>query len=149
MELPDRLRCLFTATVEEEDDTARIEIPKRELEHENLRSSGTYQIAILGPSAPTESAEPDPDRAAPDDADADPEPTDEYDTPAPPVEVGDTRRVEIADIGDQGDGITRIERGFVVIVPDTENGERVAIEITDVAETVAFAEVVERISYYE
>ncbi len=149
MELPDRLRCLFTATVESEDDVARIEIPKRELEHENLRSGGTYQIAILGSSASTESAEPEPDRTPPDDAEAGSDSVDEYDTPAPPVEVGDTRRVEIADIGDQGDGITRIERGFVVIVPDTEKGERVAIEITDVAETVAFAEVVERISYYE
>ena len=69
--------------------------------------------------------------------------------PAPPVEEGETRTVEIENIGDQGDGITRVERGFVVIVPDTEQGERVAIEITDVRENVAFAEVVERVSYYD
>jgi predicted RNA-binding protein with TRAM domain len=56
--------------------------------------------------------------------------------------------VEIEDIGEQGDGITRVERGFVVIVPDTEQGERVNIEITDVGENVAFAEVTERVSYY-
>jgi predicted RNA-binding protein with TRAM domain len=54
-----------------------------------------------------------------------------------------------ADIGDQGDGITRVERGFVVIVPDTKETERVTIEITDVRENVAFAEVVERVSYYD
>jgi len=67
----------------------------------------------------------------------------------PPVEEGETRRVEIQDLGDQGDGITRVERGFVVIVPDTDQGERVEIEITDVRENVAFGDVVERLSYYE
>jgi predicted RNA-binding protein with TRAM domain len=65
------------------------------------------------------------------------------------VDEGETREVEIEDIGEQGDGITRVERGFVVIVPDTEQGERATVEITDVRENVAFAEVVERLSYYE
>ncbi len=147
MELPDQLRCLFTTTIETDDDTTVIEIPERELEHQNLQPGGTYQIAILGPSTSTGSEEPTNEGSSPDEPASDTET--EYGTPDPPVEVGDTRRVEIEDIGDQGDGITRIERGFVVIVPDTEKGERVAIEITDVAETVAFAEVVERISYYE
>jgi predicted RNA-binding protein with TRAM domain len=67
----------------------------------------------------------------------------------PPVNEGETREVEIEDIGEQGDGITRVERGFVVIVPDTKESERVKIEITDVRQNVAFAEVVERLSYYE
>jgi len=62
----------------------------------------------------------------------------------PPVNEGDRRNVEIEDIGDQGDGITRVERGFVVIVPDTTQGERVIIEIADVRENVAFADVVSR-----
>jgi predicted RNA-binding protein with TRAM domain len=67
----------------------------------------------------------------------------------PPVEEGEQRDVEIENLGDQGDGITRVERGFVVIVPDTEPSERVTVEITDVRENVAFAEVVERLSYYD
>ncbi|WP_328766624.1 TRAM domain-containing protein [Haloarcula nitratireducens] len=67
----------------------------------------------------------------------------------PPVEEGETRRVEIEDIGEQGDGVARVERGYVVIVPDTELGERVAVEIQTVTENVAFAEVTERISYYD
>ncbi|MFD1687648.1 TRAM domain-containing protein, partial [Halobellus litoreus] len=53
------------------------------------------------------------------------------------------------DLGDQGDGLTRVERGFVVIVPDTEQGERVTIEITDVRKNVSFAEVVKRLNYYD
>jgi len=36
-----------------------------------------------------------------------------------------------------------------VIVPDTKETERVTIEITGVRENVAFAEVVERVSYYD
>ena len=82
-----------------------------------------------------------------DNTDATPEP--EQASQTPPVEEGEQRTVEIEDIGDQGDGITRVERGFVVIVPDTKQTERVTIEITDVRENVAFAEVVERVSYYE
>jgi predicted RNA-binding protein with TRAM domain len=57
--------------------------------------------------------------------------------------------VEIDDLGEQGDGITRVDRGYVVIVPDTEQGERVRIRISDVQRNVAFAEVVERVSYYD
>lgn len=47
----------------------------------------------------------------------------------PPVEDDECRVVEIEDVGEQGDGIARAERGYVIIVPDTEPGERVVIEI--------------------
>lgn len=36
-----------------------------------------------------------------------------------------------------------------MIVPDTKQGERVQIRISDVQKSVAFAEVVERVSYYD
>lgn len=58
---------------------------------------------------------------------------------------GETRVVEIDDIGDQGDGLTRVERGYVVIVPDADEGERVQIEIESVKQNVAFGTVVDRI----
>jgi predicted RNA-binding protein with TRAM domain len=58
----------------------------------------------------------------------------------PPVEQGDVRSVTIDTLGDQGDGLARVERGFVVIVPGTQPGDRVDVEITDVRQTVAFAE---------
>jgi hypothetical protein len=35
------------------------------------------------------------------------------------------------------------------MVPDTKQSERVTIEITDVGANAAFAEVVERVSYYD
>lgn len=70
-------------------------------------------------------------------------------TQRPPVTEGETRDVVIEDTGEQGDGITRVERGFVVIAPDTEPDEHVEIEITDVRENVAFAEIVDRIQSKE
>jgi predicted RNA-binding protein with TRAM domain len=53
------------------------------------------------------------------------------------------RYVEIEDLGKQGDGIARVERGYVIIVPDTEVGERVKIEVTEVKSNFAVGEVVE------
>jgi len=143
MEISDRLKCLFTAEIEHSDGSYVVDVPEQEVQLGGLRANDTYRVAILpSPSAPEKGSEPS-------ETEPRPEPDGEYDTPAPPVEEGDRRRVEIEDIGEQGDGITRVERGFVVIVPDTDKGERVVVEITDVAETVAFGEVVERLSYYE
>lgn len=46
----------------------------------------------------------------------------------------------IETLGDQGDGIAKVERGFIVIVPGTQPGDQADVEITDVKESVAFAE---------
>ena len=61
----------------------------------------------------------------------------------PPVSEGDTRRVEITDVGEQGDGLARIDRGYIVFVPETEPGDTVQIEITDAKENFGFGKVVE------
>ncbi|RLM60118.1 TRAM domain-containing protein [Halorubrum sp. Atlit-26R] len=113
-----------------------VEVPEQEIRLGGLQVDETYRLAVLPLSANDAN-----------NTDADPQP--EQAPQTPPVEEGEQRTVEIEDIGDQGDGITRVERGFVVIVPDTKQSERVTIEITDVRENVAFAEVVERVSYYE
>ncbi|WP_341850658.1 TRAM domain-containing protein [Natronococcus wangiae] len=63
----------------------------------------------------------------------------------PPIATGDRRSVDIEDIGKRGDGIARVERGHVVIVPETEIGDRVTIEIKNVQETLAFGEVIEHV----
>ncbi|WP_199058212.1 TRAM domain-containing protein [Halorubrum sp. C191] len=42
----------------------------------------------------------------------------------PPVGPSDRRDVEIESIGEQGDGSAKIDRSYVVIVPDTEVGRR-------------------------
>jgi predicted RNA-binding protein with TRAM domain len=57
--------------------------------------------------------------------------------------VGELRYVEIEDIGKQGDGIARVERGYVIIVPGAEVGERVKVEITEVKSNFAVGEIIE------
>ena len=136
MEISDQLRCLFSAQIEQRDDTYTVEIPKEELELGNIAAGETYRVALLSTETkPTEPEQRTVDR--------------ERGSPAPPLEEGEIRRVEIEEIGDQGDGIAKVERGYVVVVPDTERGERVEIKVTDVRENVSFAEVTERISYYD
>jgi predicted RNA-binding protein with TRAM domain len=137
MEISEQLQCLFSGKVEERNESYVVEVPERELSLGDLQAGETHRVAILPSSATNDT----------NNTDADPQP--EQSAQTPPVEEGEQRTVEIEDIGDQGDGITRVERGFVVIVPDTKQSERVTIEITDVRENVAFAEVVERVSYYE
>jgi predicted RNA-binding protein with TRAM domain len=137
MEISEELRCLFSGKVEERDGSYVVEIPEQELRLGDLQAEETYRVAVLPSSATNEANNTDTDSQS------------EQAPQTPPVEEGEQRTVEIEDIGDQGDGITRVERGFVVIVPDTKQSERVTIEITDVRENVAFAEVVDRVSYYE
>lgn len=137
MEISDQLRTLFSATVEERDGSYVIEVPEQEIQLGGIQAGETYRVAVL-PSSSTSEANDTESNSQP-----------EQVSPEPPVEEGETRTVEIENIGDQGDGIAYVERGFVVIVPDTKETERVTIEITDVRENVAFAEVVERVSYYD
>jgi len=61
----------------------------------------------------------------------------------PPVSEGDVRDVTIETLGDKGDGIAKIERGYVVIVPDSELGDEVTVEITSVRDNVSFATVLD------
>jgi len=60
-----------------------------------------------------------------------------------PVEEGERREVTIEAIGDQGDGIAKAKRGFVVIVPNTNPGDEPIVEIREVRPNVAFASVIE------
>ena len=136
MEISDDLLCLFTAQVSAEDDSYHIEIPGREIENGTIDTTETYRVAMLPADSDTIS-----DSST--DQPVEPAPEPESDQ-QPPVDVGETRDVEIDSIGDQGDGIARIDRGYVVIVPDTEVGDRATVRIESAKENVAFAEVVER-----
>lgn len=58
-------------------------------------------------------------------------------------------RIEVRDVaiettGDQGDGIAKVERGYVVIVPGGQPGDEPTVEIEQVQENVTFASIVER-----
>ena len=129
MEISDKLLCLFNADVRDEGDRYVVEVPKREVETGSVDPGGTYRVALISRAAESE----------PESTDAD-EPSSE---PQPPVEPGELRYVEIEDIGKQGDGIARVERGYVIIVPGTDIGDRVKIEVTEVKSNFAVGEVIE------
>ncbi len=127
MEIRDDLLCLFSSEIDREGSDVVITVPSDEVELGDLEPGRTYRIAILeqrngeGPATARSSTG----------------------APTPPVEEGEHVDLEVESIGDQGDGIARVDRGYVVIVPDTNVGDRVTAEITTVKENMAFAEVVE------
>lgn len=142
MDLPNTLHCLFSATVEERDESYVVEVPKREIRVGSIDGGDTVRVGLFPPLS-----DGNPDQAGSEQdkqagSDQQPAPPDQ------PLDVGETRTVDIESIGDQGDGIARVERGFVVIVPDTEQGERVTVEITEVTDSVAFGEVRDRQSHF-
>ncbi|MEZ3143271.1 TRAM domain-containing protein [Halobaculum sp. MBLA0143] len=128
MEISDELICLFSAEIETNGDSYVVEVPRREVETGSVQPGETHRVALI-------------ERSESDDTDDGGESTD--DGPQPPVDQGEIRYVEVEDLGKQGDGIARVERGYVIIVPGAEVGERVKIEITEVKSNFAVGEIIE------
>lgn len=141
MDISETLQTLYTATVEEDDGTYQITVPEREIATGTLAEDETYRVALISTAASdvdnTEATDP---IQSTDHEDQQP------DFEGPPVAEGDRREVEIENLGDQGDGIAKVERGYVVIVPETNIGDRVTVEMRQVRENVAFADVVDETS---
>jgi predicted RNA-binding protein with TRAM domain len=130
MEISNRLLCLFSADVSADGDRYVVEVPKREVETGDVDPGSTYRVALIdGDNEPTETSTSETESTAPSE-------------PQPPVEEGEIRYVEIEDLGKQGDGIARVERGYVIIVPDAEVGERVKVEVTEVKSNFAVGEII-------
>jgi len=157
MDIPDELLTVFSATMNEHDDSYTITIPEREITKGDVEVGEAYRLAVLGSvdSSDAENEEPMTSTKSRQSQETQQSQQSQQlqqtqqSQQEPPVEEGDRHTVEIEGIGDQGDGIARIDRGYVLIVPDTEKRDRVTVEITNVAANVAFAEVVERKPYYE
>lgn len=138
MEPSETLNTLYTAPVEQSDGTYQITVPDREIASGTLAEGETYRIALISTATShTETTAPSSDQEAAHDEQ-------QPQADGPPVTEGEHRDVEIEHLGDQGDGIAKVEHGYVVIVPDTSVGDRVTVEIQQVRENVAFAEVVDR-----
>lgn len=59
----------------------------------------------------------------------------------PPVKEGDIiQDLKIIGIGRKGDGIGKVDN-FVVIVPETDEGQSYTVEINKVLSTVAFGQI--------
>ena len=136
VEISDSLRSVFSAQIEERDGSYMLDVPASEIEHDALAADETYRVAILKSESSTsqKSQEEQPQSTA-----QQPTPTSD----GPPVDEGEIRDVTIETTGDQGDGIAKVERGYVVIVPGGQPGDELSVEIEQVKENVAFASIVE------
>ncbi|MDL5363856.1 TRAM domain-containing protein [Halalkalicoccus sp. NIPERK01] len=137
VEISDSLRAVFSAPVHERDGAYIVEIPSREVAHDALTVGETYRVALLNTPTSTATTGQDTPQSAQSQRERHREP------PEPPVDEGEVREVTIETIGDQGDGIAKVERGYVVIVSGAQPGEQPTVEIDQVQENVAFASVVE------
>jgi predicted RNA-binding protein with TRAM domain len=149
-ELPDSLRSLFVGTVRERDDSYVIEIPAHELETGGVDVGDQYRIALHEAPDWAEDADESAaktrephreERLQQDPVVSNRADTDGQSNEGPPVEEGEVREVTIESLGDQGDGIAKVERGYVVIVPGTRPGEQPRVEIESVKPNVAFASI--------
>ncbi|MXR43170.1 TRAM domain-containing protein [Halobaculum sp. WSA2] len=136
VEISDSLCSLFTAKIKE-DGTFVIEIPSSEIRHGALTVDKTYRIALLDSSSEAESTSPQGPRQLASQGNT------SHDSSGPPVDEGEVRDVTIETVGDQGDGIAKVERGYVVIVPGAQPGDEPTVEIEQVQENVAFASIVD------
>ena len=138
MKISETLQMLYTATVEQDDGSYHITVPDREIATGTIAEDETYRVALISTSASNAGDTEATDSIQPADHE-----DQQQDFEGPPVEEGEQREVEIENLGDQGDGIAKVERGYVVIVPETSVGDRVTVEIQQVRENVAFADVVD------
>ncbi|WP_262181137.1 TRAM domain-containing protein [Haloarcula laminariae] len=137
VEIPSSLCSLFSTRIEEEDGTYLVEIPLSEVDHEALSANETYRVAILESQVSTASSTQPESQQPPSREIKNQSPS------KPPVDEGEVRDVTIETVGDQGDGIAKVERGYVVIVPGAQPGDEPTVEIEQVQENVAFASIVD------
>jgi len=133
VEISEKLLCLFSTDVSEEEDRYVIEVPRQEVETGDIDPGEVYRVALISREDETDG----------DEGTTSTSPQSAPSEPQPPVDAGETRYVEIEDIGKQGDGIARVERGYVIIVPGADVGERVKIEVTEVKSNFAVGEIIE------
>ncbi|WP_435078381.1 hypothetical protein [Halococcus sp. AFM35] len=98
VEIPDRLECLFTGSVEEDEGSYSIEVPREELDTGQVSAGETYRVVILDETQPGRSENQPAEASATAGASSSSSPT-------PPVSSGDVREVTIESLGEQGDGI--------------------------------------------
>lgn len=142
VEISDSLRLLYETTLEERGDEFVLTLPKELVDDGSVTTGTRYRVALLESVSESHPPRSESSEATP--QVTEPTPEQQVESQGPPVEAGDVRSVTIDTLGDQGDGIAKVERGFIVIVPGTRPGDRVDVEITNVADSVAFAEPVSK-----
>lgn len=148
LEIPAKLKSLFTSKVVEIDGDYYVKLPDSEVDYGSAEEGEEYRCALIDPSVRDQTSS-DEDR------DSTHSNTNRGSTPSssphddhqhhegPPVSKGEEIQVEIESTGDEGDGVARVDRGYVVMVEDASPGDNPLVEIESVKQNVAFASVVE------
>jgi len=132
-EIPDSLLLLFSSEIEQRNGRYQIEIPPDQVGSPDsaVHVDEQYRVAIIECHGERERATESGEGA-----------TENQTNQGPPVEKGEVRSVKIEAFGDQGDGIAKVERGYVLIVPGAEPGDELTVQIDEVRENVGFAEMI-------
>jgi predicted RNA-binding protein with TRAM domain len=115
-----------------------IEVPSQEIQVGDVTQDGVYRVALTAP--PTGEAD-FTEKSSESEQQLRRERQSE---PTPPVDEGDIREVEIEGLGGQGDGVGKIDRGYVMKVSGTEPGDKVTAEMQAVKQNFAIGEVIRR-----
>lgn len=126
--IPNSLLSYFSANIKKQGDTYIIEVPEHEIDNGSLELDSQHKVAVFGSEEEQENQSVTPSEQ---------ELTSGM---TPPVREGETRTVEIIDKGSEGDGITRINEGYVLIVPDGAVGETLEVEVVSVNPNFAIGE---------
>lgn len=130
----ESLTCKFTSPIEKQHGRYVVGIPENEIEYGTLSAGDVCQISVQkveeGNAAETV-------------------PSADSNGPTPPVSKDERHTVEIFDLGEQGDGIARVDRGYVLIIPGTNPGDEVTVEIQQTNQNYGFAEVISDGSRHE
>lgn len=132
VEVPNRLCSLFTASLDERDGEHVVRIPASVIENDEIDPSESYRIAVLDRPGSSRRSDPQSDDDRSGSADR-----------GPPVAENDVLTVTVNAVGDQGDGIAKVDRGYVLIVSDAAPGDEVSVRVETVKPNVAFASVVD------
>ena len=126
VEIPDQLECLFSTSINQQSGSYRIEVSQSELEEGTINAGETYRVVIVSGTPRSDDAGT---RQQPDSASSSPESDSDVSTrQESPVEPGDIREVTIESLGDQGGGIAKIDRWYVVIVLETRSNNEVIVK---------------------
>lgn len=148
--------CLFSGQVEEQNDKFVVEIPKNEVEMGAVSVGDLYRFGVFDATDLDDAGSAITDKDAVDGVQGtttesvsksrrrQPARTKHSGGEGPPLEEGEERIVKIEDMGEQGDGLARVERGYIVFVEGTEIDEEVRVRVKKTKKNVAFAEVIER-----
>lgn len=125
--------CRYTAQIEADDNRYLIEVPDTEIEFGTLSAGEAYRITIERISDLQTEDNPRQENG---DSRA-------SGVSQAPVDVGEQLDVEIEDIGKQGDGIARVGPGYVLIIPGSDVGDQMTVEVQEVNPNFGFAEIIE------